>query len=328
MKKPGVSISLIISSVLVLMFACRQETKEKKVIAQQGYFSGADSLQLFYQFQGQGPDTLIMIHGGPGMDAAYMIADFEPLAKNHVLLYYDQRGGGKSALPDTANAISSLHIDRHVADLEALRKYFSLSSFNLLGHSFGSIIAGKYAVAFPDKVKSMILIGAVPPYAGDFASRYDKSLNGRLSTAELKKLDSLTNEMISGSDPRSACTAYWKIAMKPRIAEGLDVSIIKGDCCSAPEEAIRYGYKYTSAITFASLGNWDFREGLKKVNAPTLLIHGEEESIPMDMIEEWTTVLPHSELKKIAKASHFPYVEQPLEVWPLLESFIESVKDK
>jgi len=74
--------------------------------------------------------------------------------------------------------------------------------------------------------------------------------------------------------------------------------------------------------------NWDFREGPKKVNVPTLVIHGGEESIPMDMIEEWTTILPHSELKKIAKACHFSYVEQPKEVWPLLESFIESLKDK
>jgi len=161
---------IIICLILFLTFVCRQETKEKEVITLQGYFSGADSLQLFYQFQEQGADTLIMIHGGPGMDAAYMIADFEPLSRNHDLLYYDQHGGGKSALPGTAIAISSLHIDRHVADLEPLRKYFSLSKFNLPGHSFGSIIAGKYAVAIPERVNSMILIGAVPPYAVNFAA--------------------------------------------------------------------------------------------------------------------------------------------------------------
>jgi proline iminopeptidase len=320
--------SLLIIVMIAVIVSCRQETTQQEAIPRKGYFTGADSLQLYYQFEGSGPDTVVMIHGGPGMDATYMIADFEPLAKNHVLLYYDQRGGGRSELPDTAVATSALHIDRHIADLEALRQHFSLSSFHLMGHSFGSIIAGMYAVAYPENVSSMMLIGAVPPYAGDFGSRYDESLNGRLSKDELNQLDSLSNEMITGTDPRAACIAYWNIGMKPRIAADLEVSIIKGDCCSAPVEAIRYGYKYTGSITFASLGNWDFREGLKRVTAPTLLIHGVEESIPMDMIEAWTTVLPNSELKRIEKAAHFPYVEQPDVVWPMMEEFLATVSKR
>ncbi len=317
--------SLLIIVMIVGTMSCKQESTQQEASPRQGYFTGADGLQLYYQVEGSGPDTVVMIHGGPGMDAAYMIADFEPLAKNHVLLYYDQRGGGRSELPDTSMATTALHIDKHIADLEALRQHFSLNKFHLMGHSFGSIIAGMYAVAYPENVSSMMLIGAVPPYAGDFGVRYDENLNGRLSKDELKQLDSLSNEMIYGTDPTTACYAYWTIGMKPRIAEGLDVSIIKGDCCSAPVEAIRYGYKYTGAITFASLGNWDFREGLKRVTAPTLLIHGVEESIPMDMIEEWTKVLPNSELKRIDKAAHFPYVEQPEIVWPMMEEFLLSL---
>jgi proline iminopeptidase len=312
---------------LTLFAACQSKKEVISMRARQGYFLGADSLKLFYQFEGQGEDTIVMIHGGPGMDAAYMIADFDTLAKKHVLLYYDQRGGGKSALPDTTTIKTSLHIDRHIEDLEALRKYFSLSSMTLLGHSFGTILAGKYAIAYPEKVKRMILIGAVPPYAGDFERRYGESLTSRLTAKELKQMDSLSNEMISGTNPKLACTDYWKIALKPRIAADLKIDVIKGDCCSAPAEGIRYGYRYTQFITWNSLGDWDFREGLKTVSAPTLLIHGDEESIPMDMVEEWTKVLPHSELKKIAKAAHFPYAERPEEVWPLIEDFLQSTKN-
>lgn len=315
-------------SIAIFLFAAgsseaKQPGNDKE---RQGYFTGADSLKLFYRFIGKGNDTIIMIHGGPGMDAGYMVADFETLAKNHVLLFYDQRGGGRSALPDTATNTSSLHIDRHIADLEALRQYFSFSTMNLLGHSFGTIIAGKYAIAYPDKVKSMILIGAVPPYSGDFSSRYDKNLTSRLSAEELKQMEQTGNEIVSGNDPKSACTQYWKIALKPRISAELNISVIKGDCCSAPAEGIRYGYKYTQYITWNSLGNWDFREDLKKVTAPVLLIHGEEEAIPMDMVEEWTKFLPAGELKKIAKAGHFPYAERPGEVWPIIESFLQSNK--
>jgi len=317
----------LIIGLITLIAACQSKPESTtSAIARQGYFLGADSLKLFYQFEGQGSDTIVMIHGGPGMDAGYMVADFDALAKKHVLLYYDQRGGGRSALPDTATNKLSLHIDRHIEDLEALRKYFSFSTLNLLAHSFGTIVAGKYAIAHPEKVKRMILIGAVPPYAGDFGNRYGKSLTSRLTTDELKQMDVLSNKIISGIDPQLACTDYWKIALKPRIASDLNISVIKGNCCSAPAEGIQYGYRYTQSITFSSLGNWDFREGLKAVTAPTLLIHGEEESIPMDMVEEWTKVLPRSELKKIPKAAHFPYAERPEEVWPIIDTFLESVQ--
>ena len=316
----------IIVLLTLLFFGCQNQNLST-VLSSTGYFIGADSLKLFYQFEGTGSDTVVMIHGGPGMDAGYLINDFKPLAKNHVLLYYDQRGSGRSALPDTTLAASALHIDRHIADVEALRNYFHLSKVNLLGHSFGTVIAGMYALAYPEKINSLLLIGAVPPYAGDFGGRYEKSLNSRLSTLELKMLDSLNIEIASGHNPVAACIAYWQIAMKPRIASGLDIKILQGDCCRAPAEAIQYGYRYTNPITFSSLGDWDFREGLRKVTAPTLLIHGTEESIPMDMVEEWTKFLPNSSLIKVERAAHFPYVEQPEKVWPPIETFLQSIKE-
>jgi proline iminopeptidase len=318
--------SLIIILAIVLFYANHSAAQTGNLIPRQGYFDGSGGLKLYYQFEGKGKDTIIMIHGGPGMDMGYMVADFQILAENHVLLFYDQRGGGRSGLPDTATNKLTLHIDRHIEDLEALRKYFSFSTMNLLGHSFGTLVAGKYAIAYPERVRSMILVGAVPPYAGDFGSRYEKSLNSRLSAEELKKLELLGNEIVSGDDPKRYCNEYWKIALKPRIAAGLDISIIKGDCCSAPPEGIRYGYKYTQSITWNSLGDWDFRQELKKVKAPVLLIHGEQESIPMDMVEEWTKFLPNSALKKISKAAHFPYAERPAEVWPVIEKFLHQIK--
>lgn len=315
-------------TILSLLLFCNFPSEAKQFFngQHQGFFPGAGGINLYYQFAGKGADTIVIIHGGPGMDAGYMIADFETLANKHVLLFYDQRGGGRSELPDTGTIKYSLHIDRHIEDLEALRNYFSFTRMTVLGHSFGTIIAGKYAIAYPANVKRMILIGAVPPYAGDFGARYDKALSGVLSKEEITELNFLSNEIINGSDPVDACSRYWAIALKPRIAAGLPISVLKGNCCSAPAAAIRYGYRYTQIITFDSLGDWDFREGLKKVTAPTLLIHGDEEAIPMDMVEEWTKYLPKSELIKIAKAAHFPYAERPSEVWPRIENFLRSTR--
>ena len=61
----------------------------------EGHVQG-DGAALFYRMVGAGPDVLVMIHGGPGMDMGYMVPDFGPLAEHHRLLFYDQRGGGRS----------------------------------------------------------------------------------------------------------------------------------------------------------------------------------------------------------------------------------------
>lgn len=279
----------------------------------------SEGIQLFYTIRGWGPDTLVMIHGGPGMDSGYMIADFEPLERNHVLLFYDQRGGGRSTLPaDT----SRLHIDDHVADLEALRQHFGMEKMTLVAHSFGPALAAKYALAYPERVERMIFLGPIPPWQGDFFARYGASLSGRLTAFEQEVMDTLYRSMLDGPDREGACRAYWEIALKPRLASGLDVGIVKGDCCSAPPEAISYGMSKTNAVTFASLGNWDWRPQLQHLKVPTLILHGEEESIPMDMVEQWEVAMPQCRLVKVPRAAHFPYVERPDIVWPAMEEFL------
>ncbi len=281
-----------------------------------------DGAALFYRMVGTGPDVLVMIHGGPGMDMGYMVPDFRPLAERHRLLFYDQRGGGRSELLRDDPALYTMA--RHVADLEALRRRFGLERMTLVAHSFGPAIAASYAIAHPDHVARMIFLGPVPPRAGDLWARYGATLEGRLTPDERAELGKQEEAMLHGADPVKACHAYWAIAVKPRVASPELASRITGDFCSAGAEAIKSGMGVAAPHTQESLGAWDFRPGLAAVTAPTLIIHGEADAIPMDLVEEWTTAMPHATLVKIPDASHFPYVERPDLVWPLIEKFLQG----
>jgi proline iminopeptidase len=127
--------------------------------ASEGRVAG-DGASLFYRMVGTGPDVLVMIHGGPGMDMGYMVPDFRPLEAHHRLLYYDQRGSGRSEL--LRDDASLYTMARHVADLEALRRQFGLERMTLVAHSFGPAIAASYAIAHPERVARMIFLGPVP----------------------------------------------------------------------------------------------------------------------------------------------------------------------
>jgi proline iminopeptidase len=98
--------------------------------------------------------------------------------------------------------------------------------------------------------------------------------------------------------------------------------VVKCDLCTSSPEAIRYGMGTTNPATWASMGDWDLRARLSSVSAPTLVIHGEEEAIPMDMVEEWVAALPDARLFRIPGAAHFPYVERPDLVSPEIERFL------
>jgi proline iminopeptidase len=287
----------------------------------EGYFTGAEGLRLFYRVAGDRGDTLVVLHGGPGMDMEYLWPDLMPLATDHTLIHYDQRGGGGSGLPEDTTLLS---IEYHVRDLEALRQYFGLGRLTILAHSYGPALAALYAIDHPDRVERMVFVGPVPPRRGDFFDRYSENLATRLQPEEQERLGELWPAMVSGPNTKAACVEYWSIAMRPRLADPDDVSKLKGDPCAASEQAIRFGQGTTSPAVFASIGDWDFRSKLATVEAPVLVIHGEQEPIPMDLVEEWILALPNARLMRVPNAAHFPYVERAEIVFPAIELFLKD----
>src|ERR1019366_7306061 len=82
------------------------------------------------------------------------------------------------------------------------------------------------------------------------------------------------------------------------------------------------GSKMISFCYLPGKGDWDIRAQLRTLRVPTLVVHGEEETIPMDLVEEWVTSLPQARLFKVPRAAHFTYAERPELVWPEVEAFL------
>ena len=294
------------------------------VTAQSGYTTMSDSARLYYRVMGRGPDTIIAIHGGPGLDHESIANDFAVLAAKHTVIFYDQRGGGKSTLPkDTSTLVAA----RQVQDLEELRRHFRIARVTLVAHSYGPLLAASYALAHPDRVKRMVFFGPVPPRQGDFWQRFSKSLGARLDNDQRARMSEAAKRMIdpalSEAENRQACRDYWAIGLRPRLAEPeKTTSLVKSDLCATDVAGIRYGNRTGNRVIMGSYGDWDLRAKLRTLTVPTLVVHGEEESIPMDLVEEWVTSMPNAKLMKVPRAAHFTYAERPELVWPAVERFL------
>jgi proline iminopeptidase len=284
----------------------------------QHFIDAGDGVRLWFTEGGTG-SPVIVIHGGPGMDHDSLSADLGPLRLHHRVIEYDQRGGGRSTLP-ADDAL--LTIDHHVSDLEAVRKHFGFAKVTLLAHSFGPAIAARYAIRYPDRVERMIFLSPVPPVKGKFFEELGTSLLSRLNEAQLKRSDELQQAFETAPDVTAVCREYWSLLTPPRLAKGVPVGVVKSDLCTAPPEAIRYGMMRTNPATIASLGDWDWTAELVKVPAPTLVIHGDEDAIPMAMVTKWVTAMPNARILRLAHTGHFPHAEQPKIVFPAIETFL------
>src|SRR6185503_6208377 len=106
-----------------------------------GYITTSDSARLFYRIMGERGDTIIALHGGPGVDLESIAGDFARLADRHVVIFYDQRGAGRSELPkDTSRLVGA----RQIADLDEVRRHFGAQRVTLVAHSYGPLLAVSY----------------------------------------------------------------------------------------------------------------------------------------------------------------------------------------
>ena len=289
----------------------------------EGHVITPDSASLFYRVVGNGRDTIIAVHGGPGVDLESIAGDFMPLAEHHTVIFYDQRGAGRSTLPADTTRLTAT---QQVEDLDAVRKHFGLKRVILVAHSYGPLLAATYAIAHPDVVSKMVFFGPVPPRRGDFWTRFGQSMNARLDSSARRRMGKANRDLADPTkDIRQACRDYWAEGMRPRLAEpDRTLPLIRSDLCASAPAGIRYGLTTTNRVVMGSYGDWDIRAQLAKVPAPTLIVHGEQESIPMDLVEEWVTALPHARLMKIPRAAHFTYAERPELVWPAVEAFLTN----
>ncbi|MDG1266610.1 MAG: alpha/beta fold hydrolase [Ilumatobacter sp.] len=91
-------------------------------------------------------DTLIAIHGGPGLSLEAMTA-FEMLAgADRRVVSYDQRGTGRSTVPTDLD----YRLDAHVDDLESIRSALGAEHVQLVGQSWGGAVAAAYAATHPE----------------------------------------------------------------------------------------------------------------------------------------------------------------------------------
>lgn len=96
-------------------------------------------------------DTVILLHGGPGVPDPFT-AIVLALTPKYSVINFEQRGSGKSNNPSR-----NYSIEGFISDIQAITKHFNLNQFHIFGHSWGGLYAQIYAECYPENIQSLFL---------------------------------------------------------------------------------------------------------------------------------------------------------------------------
>lgn len=260
-------------------------------------------------------DRLLVLHGGPGADHAYLLPQMLHLAEKYNVILYDQRGGGKSK----SDEHEPVTIESHVADLDAIVKEFELEAPSIVAYSFGAMIALNYCLE-SDRIPSiskpsrMVLIDPAP-LRMDFRKQFEAEFSRRQNGPEVKAMrDELAASGLREKDPVEYKQRVFELAVAgyfadPRNARNLTPFRINGRVQQSVWESIG--------------ANYDLLSRLSPMDFPVLVVHGRDDPIPAASSIEGAKAM-NAQLVLLDACGHVPYVEQPGPLFSALDEFLST----
>ncbi|HEU4827749.1 MAG TPA: alpha/beta fold hydrolase [Gemmatimonadales bacterium] len=251
-------------------------------------------VQLFERRVGGGP-AAVVLHGGPGAHHDYLLPGFDALAAGRTLIYYDQRGGGRSAVAREV----PVGWKEHVADLEALRVLWRIERLPLVGYSWGALLALLYAVHHPDRVERLVLISPAPAWR-EARARFEAIFAERNTAPELQaQRRELRESGLRERDPQAYQKRLFELSVVPyfhdaALAQNLTPFRVTGR---------------TQQEVWESLGDYDLRPALRALRLPATVVHGDSDPIPADLAQATADSLG-ADFHLLERCGHVPYVER------------------
>jgi proline iminopeptidase len=277
------------------------------VSGQDGFVGNSPALAFWTV--GSKEEIVIVLHGGPGAAHEYLRPEWDVLTHVAKVVYYDQRGCGKSEKADCYTW------KVHVEDLKKVVNAFSKDKRVILaGSSWGTTLALLYAYTYPQDVKGMILTGTVA-WPGKGTSLRDCSFY----TPDYREY------LLMGLDTSLQYTSLkYKYSIKaPEVCDSAFIRKMREDKCFASPF-------YERIATLNSLNDAPEILVLQKIQVPTLVVGStgkcdEQHSYLKDASAEYA-VLPRAEIFAVDGPCHDSWFSASKSFFSKCIDFIDKLK--
>jgi len=222
----------------------------------------------------------------------------EPLSRDGEVIAYDRPGFGFTERPTQWEEINPFGVPGNVALLNALITEFAQGrEVVLIAHSAGAQIAAEYALQFPDSVQRLVLVDPAIYTTGGSPAW----LNWIYNVPQINRLGPFAVQGIATSGLDLLSESYYNQTLIT--------------------DEVLAGYQRPLEVIGWEQAFWEFSkaprtnsvvENLAKIQQPTLLITGENDTVvPVADTERLATEIPNSTLVFITQSAHLPQEEQP-----------------
>jgi len=263
---------------------------------------------------------VIILHGGPDFNHDYFLPEMDRLSDTFRLIYYDQRGRGKSVGSVQPEDVT---IQTEIEDLEDLRITFQLETVAVLGHSWGGLLAMEYVIRHPGRVSHMILMNTAPASHDDYMLlRQERRKSAPEDIGKLKAISS-SDSYEEGDLETDA--AYYRIHFRSTLRQPEDLErIVKSLRVSFTKDSIRKARAIEDHLmneTWLSAG-YDLLPRLNQLRIPTLVIHGDHDIVPVECASHIALAIPGARFVLLKETGHFSFLESTEEVREEIVDFL------
>ena len=294
-------------------------------VAEAGFWRIGD-IDQWVMVRGRSTDNplLVILHGGPGASETALFRAFNAsLEASYTVVYWDQRGAGRSYNRSIPPA--SMTIDRFVADLdelvETLLARFGKRRLVLLGHSWGSLVGVLYAARHPAKVAAYVGVGQVADMAASEALSYAFALERARERGHRKAI----RKLLAIGPPPHAMKALgtqrrWLMAMGGAFGPNLSLAKVIWRGLTSPEASVLdlirlvRGSGFSTRLLFRELLDANLRRDVRRLEAPVFFMLGRlDMQVVASVSADYFEVLeaPHKELIWFEASGHMAPFEEP-----------------
>ena len=315
------SLTCAVAAALVISAQVNQSKQQtgRSLIATETRIP-AGNTTLYSRAIGRGL-PVIVLHGGPDFDHSYLLPDLDRLSDAFRLIYYDQRGRGRSAdnvRPQDVTLASDLD------DVDRVRQHFGFDKVVLLGHSWGAVLALEYALRHATKVSHLILMNPAPVSASDLAAVRKVYLE-RLGPEMDRQRAILASAAYQAGDPEEVAARY-RIHFKPSLKRPEDYEKMMVRMRAGFLSQGKNGILKARAVEDQlmrdtwEVAGYDLLPKLAGLRVPTLVIAGDHDFM-VGAAERIAQAIPAAELVTIKDCGHFAFLECADKVHDALEAF-------
>ncbi|MET9627689.1 alpha/beta hydrolase [Lentzea sp. NPDC006480] len=247
--------------------------------------------------QGAGDRTLLVIHGGPDWDHSYLRDPLEQLDCH--LLLPDLRGCGRSGrVPE-----EEYHPDGVMRDLVRVLDVFGVKRADVLGHSYGGMVAQRFAITHPSRTRSLIVSGSsVLPLSPDAFADWPERDEILARQDDPWQREGLSPEECVRAEAFAAVHANIR---RPDAVPGYLRRL----------EKIRFGAEWVRPFLAGTLVTPrlpDAAQRIAELDIPVLLLHGRQDmTFPVSLVEPTLELIPQAHAVVLEEAGHMAHVDEP-----------------